>query len=313
MPRPTPAENLPRHEWNFDGVPDDELVACCYWEYARESAFIRKLRQQCIQNWRSGGCRDQKLHEELQRAQSIGYPSEVFLRGFFFEPNINYQSKNEKLPNGRHPNAPAITGSFPQPWQLLSQVERKCRSTIKEDVTTLELVPFQISHWYFAKVVACYVESQPQQMKEKLPPNQGLQPIRPGLGISNAETLLVDIAWDFFTDDQIVNYFRRWVKYARPKDRRAPSGRGHKPGDWRAALTRLAVMRLLSRFAALRLVAGNAFPEIWKSSQFAGRKWTDVTKWHAARREARQTFQKLFPFLPKSNLPLSWKRPVPAN
>ena len=30
-------------DWNFDAVPDPELVACCYWEYARESAFIREL------------------------------------------------------------------------------------------------------------------------------------------------------------------------------------------------------------------------------------------------------------------------------
>ena len=28
-------------DWNFDNVPENELVACCYWEYARESAFIR--------------------------------------------------------------------------------------------------------------------------------------------------------------------------------------------------------------------------------------------------------------------------------
>ncbi len=27
-------------EWDFDSIPDSELVACCYWEYARESAFI---------------------------------------------------------------------------------------------------------------------------------------------------------------------------------------------------------------------------------------------------------------------------------
>jgi hypothetical protein len=37
----TAAEPLPRVEWNFDGVPETELVACCFWEYARESAFIR--------------------------------------------------------------------------------------------------------------------------------------------------------------------------------------------------------------------------------------------------------------------------------
>jgi len=41
-------------DWHFDNAPDNELVACCYWEYARESPFIRNVRQQCLQNWRAG-------------------------------------------------------------------------------------------------------------------------------------------------------------------------------------------------------------------------------------------------------------------
>jgi len=36
---PSPSETpLEKHEWDFNDVPDAELVACCYWEYARESA-----------------------------------------------------------------------------------------------------------------------------------------------------------------------------------------------------------------------------------------------------------------------------------
>ena len=34
-------------DWNFDNVPEKELAACCYWEYARESAFIRDVRRRC--------------------------------------------------------------------------------------------------------------------------------------------------------------------------------------------------------------------------------------------------------------------------
>jgi hypothetical protein len=52
---PSGDSNLSEFDWNFDPVPDNELVACCYWEYARESEFIRGLRQRCIQNWREGG------------------------------------------------------------------------------------------------------------------------------------------------------------------------------------------------------------------------------------------------------------------
>ena len=31
---------LTEFDWNFDKVPDGELVACCLWEYARESVSI---------------------------------------------------------------------------------------------------------------------------------------------------------------------------------------------------------------------------------------------------------------------------------
>lgn len=34
-------KKLTKHDWNFGNVPDAELLACCYWEFARESASIR--------------------------------------------------------------------------------------------------------------------------------------------------------------------------------------------------------------------------------------------------------------------------------
>ena len=41
MKSPAQSKTLDSKVWNFDAVPDGELKACCYWEYARESAFIR--------------------------------------------------------------------------------------------------------------------------------------------------------------------------------------------------------------------------------------------------------------------------------
>jgi hypothetical protein len=43
------ATELDEREWNFSDkakIPDAELVACCYWEYARESDFICRVAQQ---------------------------------------------------------------------------------------------------------------------------------------------------------------------------------------------------------------------------------------------------------------------------
>src|SRR5450432_1083729 len=34
-----------REDWDFYSVPDDELYACQWWEYARESARIRAFYQ----------------------------------------------------------------------------------------------------------------------------------------------------------------------------------------------------------------------------------------------------------------------------
>jgi hypothetical protein len=42
---------LPRspHDWNFDSIPDHHLIACCYWEYARESAFLKQFKSRCVE------------------------------------------------------------------------------------------------------------------------------------------------------------------------------------------------------------------------------------------------------------------------
>ena len=74
--------------WNFEAVPDAELVACCYWEYARESAFVRDTLHQYREWFLAGGKWGDarlKLDKNLERIQSMGYTSEVFLRGCAFE------------------------------------------------------------------------------------------------------------------------------------------------------------------------------------------------------------------------------------
>ena len=76
-------EDISPTEWDFERVPDGELVACCYWEYARESAFIRELRQRCWRDHQPVGRPDKQLHTDLQKVQSIGYAANYFLSGFF--------------------------------------------------------------------------------------------------------------------------------------------------------------------------------------------------------------------------------------
>ena len=65
-------------DWNFDGVPDHELVACCFWEYARESAFIRDVKRRCVDArwWTMAPCDAWAfLGKDLERIRSVGYPA----------------------------------------------------------------------------------------------------------------------------------------------------------------------------------------------------------------------------------------------
>ncbi|MBE0542277.1 MAG: hypothetical protein IH623_12900 [Verrucomicrobia bacterium] len=328
-------------DWNFDAVPEPELVACCYWEYARESAFIReKLLAYRKKWWCPGGeLNDEirKLWDDVERIQSIGHAAAVFIRGCCYEPGQLWQSEDRDKPNYRHPHAPPLTGSFPAPWQSLSEAERKFRAHIRTDVEQFGIVPIKVSHWAWAKEIARECQQATDGRHEQRrswerrylgrdkkgnffqKPNAPIPPefteLRPGIRWGSKETLLVDIAWECFTNDEIATYFRKWLKRVRPRDVTKPDDKGHKPGDWRAHLTRLAVMRLLARFTPLAIVdpRRDKCPAIWNTKQFSRPKWRDVTKWHDARREAGKLFHSLFPFLPKDEKPMSWERRTPGK
>ena len=73
-------ESLKREDWDFSTVPDSELAGCCYWEYARESAFIRDTLQR-YREWSAEGRKRDKASDELfartDRIQSGGSGAEI--------------------------------------------------------------------------------------------------------------------------------------------------------------------------------------------------------------------------------------------
>lgn len=316
MESPKDKLSLAESEWHFgkDCVPDNEVVACCFWEYARESAFVRELRHRCLENRRANGPNEQQLYADTDKLQSIGYTAEVFLRGFFLEPGIEYQSRNDQLPNWRHPEAPPITGNFPQPWQMLSRAERAYRSCISSDRTAIPLVPFKraerhdardIAKWADGKwneVHAAYekVRREDPETSEvelvragKLAPFSGIQPSLYSEG--GGEVTVVWIQWAHFTNDEIAEYFRKWAKANRPKDIAGPDGKGKKLNDWRVALNRLGIMRALHAYT----FADKRFPKEFRQR---GEKHC-----YAARKFALKKFGELFPFLPKGEKPTNWQ------
>lgn len=331
------AGSLLRVDWDFSSVPNDELVGCCVWEYARESDFIRQTLHK-YRDWFVAGAPRTKesdiLFASMDRIQSIGDVSNVIIRGCSFPVDAVWQSEDDATPNYRHPHADPITGSFPLAWQRLSPDERKCRARMAEYLNRLIPAPIERGEYYEAEDIGKFHRSRVQKLlddyrqiqKQNLGKSE-VQLIEEGklrpypevpsslYWESGREVTVLRINWSDYTNDELALYFRRWAKTHRPEHIPVPSGKGRKPGDRRANLTRLGVMRLLGQFTPSDLLGSNRqiAREVSQSKQFARKKWSDSTKWHDARREARRLFSRLFPFLSAHEVPLSWLRDGPKN
>lgn len=306
-------QTLHEWDWNFDAVPEPELVACCYWEYARESAFIREVRQRCMHEQQGQGKRDKQLHDDLHRIQSLGHPAYFFLHGFFCPPDGVLADALPLKPGEVH----RLTGSFPKPWQLLTKEEREFRAYTPPRglVDFVQLLPFQRGISLDANDIVEMVAQQrrlideanarvrrenPKLTDEGLARQGKLQSsnVLPSVIYSSGtEQTVVQISWGVFTNEEIIQEFRKWVKTNRPKDIAGPDGKGrNKARDWRVALERLGMMRLLHQLSKGEMAKKS--PEAWK--RFARREW------YKERKRAGEMFHRLFPFLAKSENPLNW-------
>lgn len=292
-------------DWNFDAVLDGELVACCHWEYARESAFLREFKKQWDSWDGSDRCPDE-VAKGINRIEQASPQAFVRLEALLACP------------------------SFPSAWQTLAQRERD--SLVHVDM----VLPPPFERNGSVTEAERLLEEARERVREFRAAEEKVHQEYPGYGEGTlrrmrkwpefdqrcsilwddgTESTIIQIGWEHYTNEQIIKAFRNWVKANRPEKIRPPSGKGHKPKDWRANLTRLAVMRLLAQFTPLAIIdpRRNGFPAVWKTKQFAGRKWGDPTKWHDARREAGLLFHRLFPFLSKAEMPVSWQRPAPGK
>jgi hypothetical protein len=295
-------------DWNFDRVPDNELVACCLWEYARESGFIRDLRKRSIQSWQAGGQRDERLSSDLGKLHSIGPVIDVLARGFYFAPGDPHRIDMQR--------DAFVTNSFPAPWQALLVDERDFRVRVLLSAGWIPGVPFERADWLDAKDIAEQAEARwqevfseydrvrreyPEASEVDLTTQGKLQPFTEIpvsiLREEGKEVTAVAINWARFTNDEIVGHFRKWVKANRPKSLRLRDGKGrNKARDWRVALERLGMMRLLHRLRRREMAV--KCPEAWK---LYGKR-----EWYKERKRAGETFHRLFPFLSKSERPLNW-------
>ena len=297
---------MSKFEWDFDNVPNDELVACCYWEYARESTFIRRTRQHFSAR-KAGEKFNAKLWRNFEKIESIGYAAEVFLLGFLVE--------DVESAKASRPDAPRITDRFPASWQSLSGVERKYRACIRSEVEACGIVPFKHSGDIITAEVL--LEKAMEYSKQYRNAAAKAHDANPGWGETTlrrwgkypkfepkasalweddgGESAIVKIAWEHFTDDEIVKAFKRWVELNRP----AGAGKASHPGrrkekGYRDYLAWLGMMRLMSvcPFTSME----RKLPEAWSRYRNAD--------WPRARKKAIGIYKTLFPFLPKTDLPI---------
>jgi hypothetical protein len=307
--QPSQTAPLSEFDWDFDNVLNAELVACCVWEYARESVFIRDVRQRCIKNWRAGGLRDERLSVDLGKLHSIGPVVEVLARGFYFAPGDPHRIDMQR--------DAAVTNSFPAPWQDLAANERDFRVRALLSAGWYPASPFERTDRHDAKEITEQAEAQwrkvfseydrvrreyPDASEVELTAQGKLQPFT-GIPVSilredGKEVTAVAINWARFTNDEITGHFRKWLKANRPREIRGPNKQGRKLISDRVKLERLAIMRLLHRCRVAEL--RTECPGAWKRYDNPNRRWRkDVEKAYAH-------FREFFPFLRNNDFPRSW-------
>jgi hypothetical protein len=278
---------LSKADWNFDAVPDVELVACCYWEYARESAFLVGLKR----NWDAwdgcGRC-PEVLAQGFNRIQQAAPHTFVYLQAILAE------------------------SSFPEPWQKLPGKSRQrlvkldlgipaalsAGGDLVEAERALEAARAQIKAY---RTAVDELHAKWPGYGEATLQRRGLwpktQPLERTFWDDGYESLVVRIAWENHTNEQILESFRQWLKQNRPKQMPAPSGKGHKLISQRVALERLGIMRLLHCFRPVEL--REQLPAAWQKYNSANRRWQKDAQ------KAVAEFHQFFPIL-KDEHPLSW-------
>jgi hypothetical protein len=308
------------HEWNFDKsrVPDWQVRICCYWEYARESSFIRSVRERCRQIVGKGLKREQR-HEwvgaDFQKIRAaLGRTAHLFQEGIYtLGGTTTYHGE---------------VSPFPKPWQALGE-EMQCillKTAAWTPQMVVELPAFRWSHIVRAGALAEHLrglQSCPEnhESSEPKPHPQFIQQTggsledffwsgkiprtqRPSFVYpSGMEVLLVEIEWGKFSNKQIKQCFHKWIENHRPKDLKEPSGRGHKQSDWRAKLESLGLLRLRSRYT---LEAALAELAKLPPAQRKKSKFLDAGECNREAAEAQADFLNLFPFLDPAEMPLSW-------
>jgi hypothetical protein len=321
--KPANRERKDPRNWNFNDVPKEQRGICCFWEYARESASIRKAVEIAKTAFANEGkweaFRDKK-NEAYALLHLTGYPLEFY----------------QQLP-------------FPAPWLSVDVDQRtKCALVRREMPVPVKIPPFKVTGDSFivgylsslareadekrnaawAQVVEA--EKQKQAAVAKAVRGEGAdvaelhkldrriaelvkqakQHENPSpisfLGGGGVQSFVGQINWRDYTKPEIKNAIWKWIETNRPPTIPDPSGRGHDPmEECRASLERLALLRLRSRYTIDETLAMIA-KILPLKQRLAASKFTDSSECNREAGKAVTDFHELLHFLDPTEMPRSW-------
>jgi hypothetical protein len=298
--RQTPTQALSVTDWRFDqaSVPVSELIACCLWEYARES-------------------------QTLLTATQFTFRREV--KGFSFARTPAARAAIGRvlnLPSDQRAPLYQLLAVFDgRPWCDLSPAERsQYAAMIPREVT-----PLRPAYLEEAQALLDANQTIPKENIERLrragtPASQLVGEGIKRSAISGVDALrlsslagrsqddwrqgcsVIAVTVDFahYTDKELAEEFAKVIKSARPHEFATPKRTqvfarraGKKFRDWRTSLDRLGIMRALHAYT----FADWRFPKPCKQR---GEKAC-----YFARKAALRTFHSLFPSLTQEK-PIHW-------
>jgi hypothetical protein len=308
-------------EWNFVGVPDEEIIACCLWEYARESPSLglaaeeHQIRMRRLFKKMGPPPEVEKATRERDQnirghAESSGFDYNKFL-GAFWDSDLGYIEFYDFLRQNVMNEAP--------PWQdLLDAMRPHLVGSLSQSFLWQPLCPANVGEleglWKANNAGLMEVRSRKRDPNDDQEDGALHDPTQfsttiPEKPSDSEREVIAAFKVDFsrFTDTEIEAEFRSWLKLNRPKRWRKPESvfpdakrRGQKKNEYRVALERLGMMRLLHWHTPEKI--RTMMPEAWK---LYGRKQSVFRR---EIRAAARFFREHFPFLPRDERPHSYER-----
>jgi hypothetical protein len=315
--------SLPDNEWDFSGVPDDELFACLVYEYGRESRTFmysqelseaeERLRPHRLdyEAFHQAGAKGElptivnTPEEQAAAKETVEYltkvarfDQEAFLHAFWSCD----QGFTEIFDLARR-----LANAYSAPWLAMpAHLRKQIAHSAKEShvfgpmkpalLRELELVWEQNAQ--DLKRLREHPELQKYGDEEDCELYNLTNPVRWNSDCTdedrNATIAAFSIDFGRYSNAQIVAAFQTWLNSARPPDCPEPIQRGKKKSDSRAALDWLGTMRILHHCS-------------WRDPRFPKTlKNRGELACYKARKRARDKFHEIFPFLPASEDPHSW-------